>query len=231
MLKPPFVGINIPKLVYSTESKYNGHIDVIKVGDTYKIKVDKIEQSISPDSPNAPRLVWGKVVEVIRANEDDLKNILILGLGGGTAQHLISRQWPNAHIVSIDIDPVMYDIAKEYFDIDSIQNHRVIIDDACGVIIDPQEFDLMPNSFQVLFVDIYIGSQYPDLGKSGNFVNAVKNMLVPDGLVIFNRIYTHNHQDEVNQFIDYIEQFFHDVQTYVVAGYTNSDNVLIYGRA
>ena len=79
-------------------------------------------------------------------------------------------------------------------------------------------------------MDIYVGSKYPDLGKSGNFVAAVKNMAMPGGLVVFNRMYTEDHQDEVNVFVDFIEGFFKDVKTKVTAGYTNSDNILIYGR-
>lgn len=231
MLKPPFIGLKIPKVIYTTQSKYNGQIEVVKVGETLKIKVDKIDQSISPDSPNAARLVWGKIIDVLKQNEPDLKNILILGLGGGTVQHLISKHFPKAHMVSIDIDQVMYDVAKEFFKVDQIPNHRVVIADACRVIVEPEEYELVKQSFQVVLVDIYIGSQYPDLGKSGNFVSAIKNMLVPGGLAIFNRIYTNEHQDDVNLFIDYLEQFFYDVKTFVVAGYTNSDNLLIYGRS
>ncbi len=227
---PSISGLNIPKVIYSTHSDFNGQVDVVKVGDTKKIKVDGIEQSISWNSQNAKRLVWGKTLEVLKQNEPKLKNILILGLGGGTVQHLISRELPEAYMVSVDIDPVMYDIAKKYFEIDTLERHRVIIADACRVIVDPENYELAKGSFQAAFVDIYIGEKFPELGKSGNFISAVKDMLIPGGLLIINRIYTKHHQDEVNDFINFVEIYLHDVQTYVVAGYTNSDNVLIYGR-
>ncbi len=226
----PFQGLMLPKVVYSTVSDKNGQIDVVQIGKTRKIKVDGKEQSLNWDAPSARRLVWGRVIDVLKQNEPNLKNILILGLGGATVQHLINKDFPDTQIVSIDIDPIMVDIARKYFDLEGISNHRVIVDDACRVIVEPENFDLYKQSFQVAFVDIYIGSKYPELGKSGNFVSAIKNMVSPGGLVIFNRMYTKEHQDEVNYFIDFIQEFFHDVQTLVVAGYTNSDNVLIYGR-
>ncbi len=220
----------MPKVIYSAQSEINGQVDVIQVGKTRKIKVQNIDQSLNWDAPSASRLVWGRAVDVLEQNEPKLKNILILGLGGATVQHLISRRFPEAFMVSIDIDPVMVDIAKRYFDLDTIPNHKVIVDDACRVIVEPENFDLAKNSFHAAYVDIYVGSNFPELGKSGNFVNAVKGMVMPGGLVIYNRVYTKDHQDEVNIFIDFVEGFLHDVKTVVVAGYTNSDNVLIYGR-
>lgn len=223
-------GLMFPKIIYSTESEYNGKIDVLQVGKTTKLLVDGIAQSLNWDAPNARRLVWGRVIDVLKQNEPNLKNILILGLGGGTVQHLISREFPQAYMVSVDIDQVMVDIAKKYFNIDSIPNHRVIVGDACRLIVEPDKFEIVSKSFQVVFVDIYIGSTFPDLGKSGNFIAALKNMVIPGGLVIINRIYTEDHQEDVDNFIEFVEGFLHDVQTLVVAGYTNSDNVLIYGR-
>jgi len=220
----------LPKVIYSAHSDVNGQIDVVQVGKTRKIKVGGIEQSLNWDAPSTKRLVWGRAVDVLEQNESKLRNILVLGLGGATVQHLLARAFPGVSIVSIDIDPIMKDAAQKYFDLDNIPNHRVIIADACRVIVEPENFDLAKRSFQAAYIDIYIGSAFPELGKSGNFVAAIKEMVMPGGLVLFNRLYTKDHQDEVNIFIDFVGGFLHDVQTLVVAGYTNSDNILIYGR-
>ena len=230
MAVPSFQGLMLPKVIYSVQSDINGKIDVVQVGKTRKLVVDGIAQSLNWDAPSTERLVWGRAVDVLEHNETKLRNILVLGLGGGTVQHLLIKAFPDVSIVSVDIDPVVKDIAQKYFDLDSIPNHRVIIDDACRVIVEPENFDIAKRSFQVVYIDIYVGSAFPELGKSGNFVAAVKELVTPGGLVMFNRIYTKDHQDEVNAFIDFVEGFLHDVQTLVVAGYTNSDNVLIYGR-
>jgi len=230
MSVPSFQGLMSPKVIFSTQSKVNGQVDVVQVGKTRKIKVGGIEQSLNWDAPSTERLVWGRTIDVLEQNESKLKNILVLGLGGATVQHLIARAFPGVHIVSVDIDPVMKDVAQKDFNLDDIPNHDVIIADACRVIVEPENFDLAKKSFQAAYVDIFVGSAFPELGKSGNFVAAIKEMVMPGGLIIFNRLYTRDHQDEVNVFIDFVEGFLHDVQTLVVAGYTNSDNVLIYGR-
>ena len=226
-----FAALKIPKILYKTESKYNGVIEVFEVGSTRKLVVDGFNQSVNPDSQIAERLVWGHLVKILQEQEPNLKNVLILGLGGGTIQHMIAQRFPGVAITSVEIDQVMVDVGRNFFDLDKISNHTVIIADALRVVVDPQEYELDPQSFQAVIVDIYIGEKYPDLGSSGNFAAAVKNMAIPNGLVIYNRMYHETHQEEVNTFTTFLEGFLTDVQTYVVAGYTNSDNIVIYGRA
>lgn len=225
-----YTALKIPQVIYSTESKYNGKIDVVEVGRTRKIKVNGIDQSLNWNSPVCEKLVWGKAVSLLKREEPELNSVLVLGLGGGTIQQLISRELPSAHVTSVEIDSVMVDIATKYFDLDKIPNHRVIVSDALRVVASPEEFELNKTSFNAAIVDIYIGEDYPDLGKSGNFIDAVRDMIVPGGLVVFNRIYTKHHHDDVDLFIEQVQDFLVDVRTEIVAGYTNSDNILVYGR-
>ena len=56
-------------------------------------------------------------------------------------------------------------------------------------------------------------------------------MLREDGLIIFNRIYLEVHQDEVDLFVESLGEFYKDVDTLTIAGKTNSDNILIFGRS
>ena len=225
-----FSGIVIPKLLYSTRSSHNDLIEVYQVGATRKILVGNVVQSLNADSPLCKRLVWGKVAELLKKEEPELKKVLVLGLGGGTMQHLISREFPNASIVSVEVDPAMVQIASDYFDLDKIANHIVVTNDACRVVIEPTTFGLNKNIFQAVVIDIYVGERYPELGTSGNFLAAVRDMVFPGGLVIINRIYIKSHQEDVDNFIEFVSGFLKDVQTEIVAGYTNSDNILIYGR-
>jgi len=219
------------KTVFSAQSEINGKIDVIDIGEARKLRVEGVDQSLNWDSANAKRLVWGQAADIICKEKANLKRMLVLGLGGATVQHMVSKKVPDVKIYSVDIDSVMIDVSKNYFQADKIPNHKIIEADACRVIIEPEKYELQKQVFNVVYVDIFVGSKYPDLGKSGNFVVNVKDMALPGGLVMFNRSYLTDHQDEVNNFVDFVEGFFDDVQTKVVAGYTNSDNILIYGRA
>jgi len=225
-----FDGLKIPKIIYETDSKLNGHIRVVEVGQTRKIIVSNIIQSISPNSPSVSKLVWGQMVDSLKKRAPDMKKVMILGLGGGTIAQLISRYFPGVEIVSVEWDPVMVDIAKNYFNLGAISNHKVILDNALKVAVEPEQYEIAPASFDVLIVDIFTGGDYPDLGKTGNFFSAIKTLIAPSGLVVFDRIYTEDYQEDVNLFIERLNEFFGDIDSEVVPGYTNSDNILIFGR-
>ena len=223
-----FTGLLSPKVIYETESKYNGNIKVVEFGDVRRLVVDNISQSISPHSPHTHKLYWGKMLHLLKENFTHLNEVLLLGLGGATLVHLIHQEFPDVTTTSVEIDQTMVDIANNYFNLSTVANNRIIVDDALRVVIEPHNFNIRENQFNVVIVDIYVGEKYPDLGKTGNFIGNLKKLVAPEGMIIFNRIYREHHQEEVNIFIEYVSEFFSDVKSLVVAGYTNSDNVLIY---
>ena len=225
-----FTGLLSPKVIYETESKYNGNIKVVEFGDVRRLVVDNISQSISPHSPHTHKLYWGKMLHLLKENFTHLNEVLLLGLGGATLVHLIHQEFPDVTTTSVEIDQTMVDIANNYFDLSTVANNRIIVDDALRVVIEPHNFNIRENQFNVVIVDIYVGEKYPDLGKTGNFIGNLKKLVAPEGMIIFNRIYREHHQEEVNIFIEYVSEFFSDVKSLVVAGYTNSDNVLIYAK-
>lgn len=220
----------MPELIYETSSKFNDSIQVIKVGDLLRLRVNGTDQSLNYKSQSCKRQVWGQTVELLKREQPELNNILIFGLGGATMQHLITEAYPNVNIVSVEIDEVMVEIAKKYFELDSIPNHRIIVEDAFRVVIEPDEYDLEEYGFDAVIVDIYQGDKFPELGNSGNFFAALKKLVTPGGLVLINRIYREEHQVDVDNFINYVEMVLKNVSSEVVAGHTNSDNVLIFGR-
>jgi len=225
-----FEGIQLPKVLCEVESPVNGKISVIEVGSTRKLIVGGVVQSLNWDAPGTSRQVWGRLVENLHDQEPNLKSIMVLGLGGGSMQQLLAKKYPGIHITSVEFDKVMVDVAKQYFNLDAIPNHRIIVDDALKVIAVPEEFGISQNSFEVIIVDIFSGEKYPDLGASGNFFAGIKNLVVPGGLVVFDRIYLEHHQEQVNHFIELLEGFFYNIKSVIIAGRSNSDNVVIFCR-
>lgn len=227
-----FANIKPPKVIYKTESKYNGVIEVLESADSNRqVRVGGFVQSVCENTSSGKKRIWGKVAEVLRENATGIQNILVLGLGGGTMQRFISQEFPDVYITSIEIDPEMVAVAKQFFNLDTIPNHTVLVADACRVVIEPEEFGLAPASFDAAVVDIFKGDEFPELVNSGNFLVALKKLVKPKSFVVFNRIYFGRHQHDANSFIELLENFFTDVTSEAVAGYTNSDNVVIYGRA
>jgi spermidine synthase len=225
-----FAGIKLPQVLLETSSEYNKNIKVLQSGDVRKLSVNNYVQSLSKNSKSAPKLCWGETTKLLKKADEDFQNILILGMGGATMQHFIRGEFPDSNMVSVEIDPVIVDIARDYFDLESIPNHRVIVDDAFRVVVEPSTYGLEKQSFDAIVVDLVFGEDFPDLLSSGNFLSALKTLGVPGGLVIFNRMYLEGHQEGADAFTELLANFFDDIQTHTIAGYTNSDNILIYGR-
>ncbi len=225
-----FDGLKMPKVIADIQSELNGRVRIVDVGSTRKMIVDNTIQSLNPDSPSCAKLYWGQLVNSLKERFPKVEKVLVLGMGGGTIAHLLSRNYPGVEITSVEYDEEMVDIAKKYFNVDSIPNHKIVRDDALRVVVEPEEYDIALGGFDVLIVDVLNGDKYPDLGRTGNFIAAVKRLVRTGGMLVFSRIYTEGFQDEVNTFVDSLEGYFTDVETEVVAGYSNSDNLLIFGR-
>ncbi|HXK52963.1 hypothetical protein H6802_02465 [Candidatus Nomurabacteria bacterium] len=227
-----FSNIKEPEVILSTSSDFSKSLKVVKVGTTKKLINNGVIHSVAHDSKSAEALVWGNMVQVIKEQEPELQSVLVMGLGGATFQHLLAKAYPGVHIVSVEIDPVVVDIARTHFRADEIPNHSIIVADACAVVVSPEKYGLRKQSFSAVVVDIFIGDVYPDLGNSGNFFSLLKSMTHPGGLVVFHRYYkTDDHQDEAHMFLDNVKDFFTNVETEIIPGKSNADNILIFGRA
>lgn len=217
-----------PNIVFETQSKLNGLVQVVDKGKTRKLLANGVLQSVNFDSPIVPKMCWGKIVDIV-GQLTSVNRVLVLGLGGGTIPKLLAKKFDGVTLMSVDLDPVIVDVGRKYFGLDEIPNHRVVIDDACRVVTSPEEYGVSPNEFDAVIVNIFLGETYPDIGNSGSFFAGIKKLIRPEGLAIFNRIYLEHHQDDVNNFIENVSDFFVDVKSVIVAGYTNSDHVVIYG--
>lgn len=219
----------LPELIYRTSSEYNEKIEVYKVGDKLRLSVNGIVQSISANTPSVTRRIWGRTVELVKNQKPNAEEILILGLGGGTMPSLFAKEMPNVKITAVEIDSEMIDVAEKYFDIKLLNNLTVINSNALRVLSEPESFGLEQSQFDVIVVDTYCGSKYPDLGNSGSFFAGLRRLAKIQGLIVFNRIYVQQFQNKADQFYEVVCDYFKDVNKLTVAGRTNSDNLLIYG--
>lgn len=225
-----FSELTPPQVVYEGESEFNGHIKVLEKDGVRKLYVGNTLQSVSHETSTAKKMCWGKIVDLISENKPSAENIMLLGLGGATIPWLLSEKFPTAKVTTIEIDKTMVGVARKYFNIEDLQNLKIINDDAFRVVSNPNEYELLEKSFDVIIVNIYQGENYPELGSSGNFFAGIKRLLNEEGLAIFNRLYLKHHQDSVNSFITNVSSNFTFVGSKVIAGITNSDNILIYAR-
>lgn len=116
------------------------------------------------------------------------KRILILGSGGYVLHRIIENQFPQATLVSVDIDPMMYALAKQYFNFEA--KVEPIFQDARMYLISENARTQHKNEkFDWIFIDLFSAEGIaPSHLITQEFFSLVASQLADDGVVISNII-------------------------------------------
>jgi len=199
------LSILTPTLVESQKSDINSSIGVYKFLGTYRIVVDNLTQS-----GGLVKSIWHKVVDHLIDRDFQNKspnNILILGLGAGSAAQECNFMWPSAKITGIEIDPVMIELGQKYFRLKDTTNLTIKNDDAFEWIKKNKE------KFDLIIIDMYLGKLFPKKAENDTFLTLVKKTVNPGGLVIFNRLISNNNHEAIEKFYRQLTHVFSQVRT------------------
>ena len=115
------------------------------------------------------------------------KRVLILGLGGGTLANVIHQVSPTSEIVSVDIDPAVVKLAKEYFDYQENQQIKSEIKDARVFV---KRALLQKQQFDWIILDAFNGDYIPEHLMTQEFLTECKRLLSANGLLAANTFST-----------------------------------------
>ncbi|XP_078447828.1 uncharacterized protein LOC144716556 [Wolffia australiana] len=113
--------------------------------------------------------------------------IAILGLGGGTAAHIMLDMWPSLRLMGWEIDPILIDKARDYFGLSSLEQPNeaggflsVHIGDALSPSVS------VPGGFAGIVVDLFSdGMVLPQLQETNTWLELEKK-LMPQGRIMIN---------------------------------------------
>jgi len=150
------------------------------------------------------QLIWKK--PLVRLQNFEIRNCLILGLGGGGIVRLIRKNWPKVKIVGVDIDPVIVDLGRKYLGLDK-EGVEIVIDDAYNFVAKKPQL----KSWDLVCVDIYLGQEYPRKFEERKFIEGVKKVLGKNGFAVFNRLYYEEKRIQAVRFLHLLEKTFSKV--------------------
>jgi spermidine synthase len=174
-----------PGLIYETESPYN-YIQVIQ-NDQYRfLRLNEgqgIHSVYNPDQVNYHGS-WEQVLVAPFFNPapysiTNVKRMAIVGLAAGTTARQASIAFGNIPIDGYEIDPVIVDVGKKYFDMNE-PNLNVIVQDGRWALAHSQEL------YQVISVDAYRPPYIPWHMTTKEFFQIVRDHLTPDGVMAIN---------------------------------------------
>jgi len=186
------------KILWEGESPYNGKIKVIEARGIRRLVVGNHTQSRSLAKDGKTDFYWDSFLENLPPLSED-STILILGLGAGTSAKLFTNKFGNVTIHGVEIDPLMVELGKKFFYLDSL-NVKVFIEDAKKFV------EKAKGKYEVICIDLFFGSKSPDYLASREFLEKVKSLLEKDGLVVANKIC--RSQEEEENFIQHFKENF-----------------------
>lgn len=165
-----------PKVIAEYDSKYSGKLFVKSDWGNRYVTTGYLTQS-----GGLIHDLWNPVLKKQSMNHElKTMNWLILGLATGTVVKLINKKFKDAKIVGVEIDPVMIEIGKKYFDLDKIPNLKILNLDAKDYLLKTKD------RFDLILVDLYLGDQPPSFLYSPKFLKKLKKL---GKLVIINHLF------------------------------------------
>ena len=173
------------KILKEKKSKFNGSLRVVRTfGMGTYIQAGGLTQS-----GGIVETIWRQTLRQIKANRQEVKEVLILGLGGGTVAKLLRKKYPETKITGIDIDPTIVELGKKYLGLDQIKIDIKINDAQKELKSTKKKYDLIiVDSGISVFNRLYYGDKRPQAVKFGNKLNKIFSKVTwfyPEANVMF----------------------------------------------
>ena len=209
------------KTLFKGKSNFNGDIKVTENSGTRRLVAGNNTQSIALKADGKAGLrYWDDMVPQDISLGVDAR-VLILGLGGGTTAKIITARFGPIAIDGVDIDPLMIELGKKYFDMTE-PNLKIHIGDAIGFVKKAR------YKYDLVCLDVFVAGSVPSKIETKEFISGVKNILADDGICTINKIFSG--KDEQLTFESLVRSVFPFLESSVVSGDPRLDNVIIYAR-
>ncbi|OCB78586.1 spermidine synthase [Flavobacterium crassostreae] len=110
-----------------------------------------------------------------------MRSVLVLGVAGGSVIKTLLEDFQfKGKITGVEIDPVINQVATDYFKLDQIPQLEIIIEDAFAFVLKTK------NTYDLIIIDVFQDTKMPNFLFQSFFVNRVCFLLKPNGTILFN---------------------------------------------
>jgi len=173
------------KILYQGKSEYATFKVLKKRGVINLISGGKYLQSSYRPGKKPVGTVWDYFLTgpLFAPDPNEVKDVCILGLGAGVAVKLLNQFYKIERIVGVEIDKVVVDLGKKFFDLND-DNLEIHIQDAAEYVKKSSE------RFDLIIIDTFHGKDVDPRCSCPEFYSDVIKLLKPGGVVLVNRVDT-----------------------------------------
>ena len=188
MLLPSLLLGGQSRTIFERTSPYH-HIRVIEQDRIRTLCFDDaLETSMSLDDPLQGHFEYIDYFHMPWLWNTGITSVVMIGLGGGSAQRSFVHYYPNVRVETVEIDPVVHEVAKAFFAFKESERQKVNIEDGRVFLRRSQA------KFDLLIVDAYVqnryGSSIPQHLATKEFFQIANERLNTNGIVAYNVIGT-----------------------------------------
>ncbi len=199
----------IPQKIAEFKTPFNSYIRINDEGSARKLLVNG-----SPQSGNYIDVLWSAAFGAFDiASRMNVKNILVLGTAGGTVIHKVHNLFPHARITGVEIDPVMIDIGKKYFDLGTIKELRFVHADAKEFVTSEVK---KKHVYDLIIADMSFGRVIPEFLTTSLFIGKMKSLVTPYGSIVINYLRELEYGKKSELFMKTLQNFFSIVRDHVI---------------
>jgi spermidine synthase len=180
----PACSVTGAELVYEVTSPYH-HIRVVDDNGKRTLCFDDAwESCMSLQDPLKGHFEYTEYFNMVWLWNGQLTNVLMIGLGGGTTQRTFEHYYPGVTVETVEIDPMVAKVARNYFSFkDSARQKVQIADGRVALRRSTARYD-------AIILDAYLsgryGSSIPQHLATREFFVMARDHLTSNGVLAYN---------------------------------------------
>ncbi len=169
-------------VLYAKDTRYH-RLAVVQDSELRYLRFESSYQSAMPRGrPFGTAFRYTDYFELALAYNPRARNVLVVGVGGGSALKRLWRDFPRVRLQAVELDPVVADVAYRYFALPHDRRLGLEVEDGRRFLArDDRRWD-------VIALDAYFSDSIPFHLTTREFLELVRSRLAPGGVLVANVI-------------------------------------------
>jgi spermidine synthase len=180
LVRVPPAPVGGEKVLVRKDTPYH-HIVVTQLDTSRWMRFDTLTQSgVNLAHPDRSVVGYDEALLASLAFRPGIRRVCVIGLGGGSFSRAFARMRPEAEIDTVEIDPVVRDLALEYFLYRESERVRTVIADGRVFLAQPGP------AYDLIVLDAFNSTGVPFHLTTREFFVTLRRRLSPDGIFAAN---------------------------------------------
>jgi spermidine synthase len=171
------------RVVYSRDTQYH-RLSVVEDADTRYLRFDNsLQSAMYIDDPDRTRFRYTDLFHLAVAYNPGARDVLFIGLGAGSSEKAMLRDFPAMRLHAVEIDPVVVDVAQRFFAVpEDDPRLQISIGDGRRFLADEE------RRWDAIVVDAFFADAIPFHLVTREFLQLAQSRLNPGGVIVTNAI-------------------------------------------